>query len=64
LATDARLARRAGELLGRSHTTDVLDALVALAAADRPGHEVLTSDPDDIHHLLQALGVRRVIRKV
>lgn len=64
LVTDGRTARRAGELLGRAKTVDVLDALVALAAADRPGHEVLTSDPGDIHHLLQVLGVRRVIRAV
>lgn len=64
VATDGRLARRAGELLGRSETVDVLDALVALAAADRPGHEVLTSNPGDIHLLLQVLGVRRVVREV
>lgn len=61
---DEPLARRAGELLGRSRTTDVLDALVALAAQDRPGCEVLTSDPADIHLLLGSLRVRRSIRVV
>lgn len=61
---DGALARRAGELLGRAHTVDVLDALVALAAADRPAHEVLTADPGDIHHLLQVVGVRRILREV
>lgn len=64
IVADGPLSRRAGELLGRARTTDVLDALVALAAQDRPGHEVLTSDPADIHHLLQSLGVRRTIRVV
>ena len=58
------LSFRAGALLGAAGTSDVLDALVALVAADRPGWEILTSDPDDIDHLLRALGVRRVIRRV
>ncbi len=62
--TDGLLSRRAGELLGQSRTTDVLDALVALAAQDRPGCEVLTSDPGDIHPLLQALNIQRTIRVV
>jgi predicted nucleic acid-binding protein len=61
---DGPVARRAGELLGQSRTTDVLDALVALAAQDRPGCEVLTSDPADILLLLQTLHVRRTIRVV
>jgi len=61
---DGSLSRRAGELLGQSRTTDVLDALVALAAQDRPGFEVLTSDPADIHRLLQTLGTKRTIRVV
>jgi len=64
VVADGPLSRRAGELLGRARTTDVLDALVALAAQDRPGHEVLTSDPGDIQHLLQALNIRRTIRVV
>lgn len=61
---DGKLAFRAGALLALSGTDDVLDALVALVAADRPGWEVLTSDPDDINHLLATLKVRRVIRRV
>jgi len=64
VVADAPLSRRAGELLGRSRTTDVLDALVALTAQDRPGCEVLTSDPGDIHRLLAALNIRRTIRVV
>lgn len=61
---DGPLSRRAGELLGAAGTADVLDALVALVAQDRPGRDVLTSDPRDIHHLLQALNVQRTIRVV
>lgn len=64
VVTDGPLSRRAGELLGRAGTADVLDALVALAAHDRPGCEVLTSDPADIHQLLQALNIKRTIRVV
>ncbi|HEU5267812.1 MAG TPA: hypothetical protein VFU35_13975 [Jatrophihabitans sp.] len=64
IVADGPLSRRAGELLGRAKTTDVIDALVALAAQDRPGHEVVTSDPADIHHLLESLGIRRTIRVV
>ena len=64
VAADGPLCRRAGELLAAARTADVLDALVALVARDRPGSEILTSDPDDIHHLLQALGVRRAIRRI
>ncbi len=64
VVADDLLSRRAGELLAVAATSDVLDALVALVAADRPGCEVLTSDPDDIHHLLQSLKVKRRIRRV
>lgn len=64
IAADGPLSRRAGELLARTGTRDVLDALVALAAQDRPGHEVLTSDPEDIDRLLRALDLHRTIRVV
>ncbi|MGI8576933.1 MAG: PIN domain-containing protein [Nocardioidaceae bacterium] len=64
IVADGPLSRRAGELLGQSRTTDVLDALVTLAAQDRPGCEVLTSDPGDIHLLLQTLNIRRTLRVV
>jgi predicted nucleic acid-binding protein len=49
-------ARRAGELLGAAGGTDVVDALVALAA--RGADTVLTSDPADITRLLEARGQR------
>ncbi len=61
---DGVMGHRAGALLAKAGTDDVLDALVVLVAADRPGWEILTSDPDDIHHLLAALNVTRVIRRV
>lgn len=46
--------RAAGELLASSGTSDVVDALVALAAL--PGDQVFTSDPGDLSGLLAHLG--------
>lgn len=54
-------ARRAGELLGRSRTADVVDSLLSQLVL--PGDTVLTSDPDDIARLLQARAVdARIVR--
>lgn len=50
--------------LAAAGTADVLDALIALTAKDRPGCEILTSDPDDIYHLLEALHIQRRFRRV
>jgi uncharacterized protein YaiI (UPF0178 family) len=44
------LARRAGELCGRSGTADIVDAVVVESAASR-GDLVLTSDINDLEHL-------------
>jgi hypothetical protein len=49
-------ARRVGELLGATGTTDVVDAHVATLA--EPADHVLTSDPKDMERLLEARGVR------
>jgi hypothetical protein len=43
-------ARHAGELCGRTGTTDVVDASVVLCARNRK-HAVITSDPKDIRRL-------------
>lgn len=51
---DETLARRAGELLGRTGTSDAVDAVVAQSAARR-GDIVLTSDPDDLQVLADDL---------
>lgn len=56
---DERLARRAGELLGRTGTDDPVDAIVAQSAARR-GDVVLTSDPGDMQRLADDLGSIRV----
>ncbi|MCC6903334.1 MAG: hypothetical protein IT377_30455 [Polyangiaceae bacterium] len=58
-APDTSAARRAGELLAKTKTTDVVDALVAELARD--GDTVLTSDPKDIGLLLSAAGTRAVV---
>ena len=49
-------ARRAGELLAATATTDVVDAHVATLV--EPGDGVLTTDPQDIGRLVVARGVR------
>ena len=57
---DGPLARAAGLLCGESNTADVIDASVALTAAASARHgdvAVVTSDPDDISHLLSVLDV-------
>lgn len=42
-------AKRAGVLLGRADSADVVDALAVLLAL--PGDQVLTSDPEDLPRL-------------
>ena len=54
-AVDALLGRRAGVLLGKTRTADVIDAALALLAAD--GDSLLTSDPNDLAALVAAAGV-------
>jgi predicted nucleic acid-binding protein len=46
-----------GTLLASSGTSDVVDGLVAVMAVQASA-AVVTSDPDDIAHLLATLGVR------
>ncbi len=51
---DEDLGRRAGALLARAGTSDVIDAAVVLLASD--GDEILTSDPEDLAVLAAASG--------
>jgi hypothetical protein len=51
-------ARRIGELLGATDTTDVVDGHVAVLA--RPADRLLTSDPEDMDRLLRARGTPAV----
>ena len=56
---DDTQARRIGLLLGRTGTSDVVDASVALLA--RPlGATVITSDPDDLTAIDAGLRIRTV----
>jgi len=57
---DEDLARRSGELLGRTGSADIVDAIVASSAARR-GDQVLTSDPGDLQRLADELGTIRVV---
>ena len=57
-ALDGLAARAAGLLRGRTGTSDVVDASVVVAAAALGRAErvtILTSDPDDINHLVEML---------
>lgn len=47
---DDERARRAGQLCGVKHTSDVIDASVLLCATAR-GHRIATSDPEDLRQL-------------
>jgi len=53
---DARAARAAGELCGRTGTADVIDASVLLCALAR-GDRIVTSDPGDLRRLDPAVPV-------
>jgi hypothetical protein len=55
-------AKRVGELLAKSRTADIVDAIVVLGAVAR-GDAILTSDPGDIARLVAATDVDvRVLR--
>ncbi len=61
VALDGPTARTAGLICGRTATSDVIDASVAITAAGasrRSKTTVLTSDPQDIGLLLQELGAK------
>lgn len=53
-AIDEPLGRAAGELLGATGLSDVIDACVALICAD--GDEIVTLDRDDLAILVAATG--------
>ena len=55
VALDSALGRRAGLLLGRARTADVIDAALVLLATN--GDSVLTSDPADIARLAVYAGL-------
>ena len=58
-APDAIAAKRAGELLRRTHGNDVVDALVVELA--RNGDTIVTSDPRELGTLIAAAGTRAAI---
>lgn len=51
---DALLGKRAGVLLARAGSADVIDAAIAVLASD--GDRILTSEPDHLVALVQATG--------
>ncbi len=52
---DSALGRAAGALLAKAKTTDVVDAALVVLAED--DDQIVTSDPDDIEHLLYCAGI-------
>jgi predicted nucleic acid-binding protein len=52
-----------GKLLAVSGTSDVVDGFVAFTAAEASA-AVVTSDPDDIAHLLDTLGVDLAVLRI
>ena len=54
---DEDLARQVGVALQKADSSDVVDASVVVSAIGR-GDAVVTSDPQDIQYLLDALGER------
>jgi hypothetical protein len=59
---DPLRSRRCGLLLADARTSDIADAALALLVQD--GDTILTSDPRDIEHLLDATGTNARIRTV
>jgi hypothetical protein len=53
-ALDEGLGRRAGELLARSRTSDVVDAALVVLAED--ADRIVTSDTEDLETLVAAAG--------
>jgi hypothetical protein len=50
------VAKRAGELLGRTGTSDAVDAIVVATAIEMGAAAIFTSDPDHLAVLLSASG--------
>jgi len=61
-ALDDSAARRVGELLGATRTSDLVDAHVALLV--QPGGRVLTSDEPDIRALLRTRRIKAMVIRV
>ncbi|WP_274558803.1 PIN domain-containing protein [Streptomyces spiramyceticus] len=57
LPDDQRTGRAAGVVCGASATSDVVDAIVVATAVQHQA-AVVTSDPGDLTHLADAIGVK------
>ncbi len=58
---DKAISRQAGALCGRTGTSDVVDAHIALLTSD--SDTVLSSDPPDIARLLRTLKVNAIVER-
>lgn len=59
---DPAAARECGLLLARTRTSDIADAAITLLVED--GDTVVTSDPDDLAHLLDIAGTKARVLSV
>jgi hypothetical protein len=64
VALDEERGRRAGALLARAGSSDVIDAALVDLAADVDSDAIYTSDVDDVAVLLRATGRRVAIVRV
>ncbi len=64
LPTSAEVARRAGELLARSGTSDAVDAIVAAEALLSVPSLILTSDAPDIMLLIEGQSDAAAVRVI
>jgi predicted nucleic acid-binding protein len=63
LPTDEHLARAAGTARAQARTSDVVDALVVVVAAALNA-TIVTSDPDDLHQLADAIAAKLAVHRV
>ena len=54
-------AHKVGALLAKARTSDVVDAHIAVVASELDGR-ILTSDPDDLQHLVNQLQRRVAVK--
>ena len=60
---DEETARAAGALCGAAGTADIVDASVAVVAARR-NDAIVTSDPNDLERLVDALGTSTAVQGI
>jgi hypothetical protein len=63
LPIEEHLSRAAGTVCGQARASDVVDALVVVTAVTF-GAAIVTSDPDDLYHLADAIAAKLTIHAI